>query len=116
MEVGIIENVQSAGLAIVEDEASQTIEYAEVFTYTHENGLAISATVEEMGRCAVLGSLAPEARAEIARAYIEGRKLQAEEQTEETEAEEEIENKQGKTEQEAEVKMTKENTNDAQQK
>jgi hypothetical protein len=95
MDMGTIESIQSEALTSLATEvdnviettqADNVIESTEVFTYTHEDGLEVSATIEDMGRCAVLGSLPPEARAEIARAHIIGRALQIEKEKEEAEA------------------------------
>lgn len=86
MEVG---TVDSAVATDSYEDVQSVIESTELFSYTHENGLAVSATIEDMGRCAVLGSLPPEVRAQIARAHIIGQELQAkEEKKEENEIEE----------------------------
>jgi hypothetical protein len=94
-------DIQSEILTSLVTDEDNAIESTEIFTYTHEDGLEVSATIEDMGRCAVLGSLPPEARAEIARAHIIGRALKSEKEKEEAEATEAEEDSDTETAQKA---------------
>jgi hypothetical protein len=93
MEVGVIEDTQSSRVADLGAEVDSLINSSEVFTYAHENGLTVSATIEDMGRCAVLGAFPPEMRAVLAEGYVRGREIQAEKETHKSEEAEEAEPK-----------------------
>lgn len=64
-------------------EAVVTIESTEVFNYTHENGEVVSATVKDLGSCALLGNLPEAQRAILARQFMIEQRRILEEETDE---------------------------------